>query len=226
MDVYKHNDFDFVLTQWVNSINAGESKLVYADSSPGPSYTMVSDIVELNSIGPQIHTDYKQQRDNIKKQIDSLTWASMSTAQRDICVQYAYGGTATDRVTHIATSGAADPLAIELANQGTNHSLVVKACTERADPQHVTPIIFYYLSQADGEQLLKNTLTYLDLYMREAILGTQYGNSENGLLDYIESTGVHTADGLAQQGYTILNGGTINQLITALVNLLLHGVYK
>lgn len=92
---------------------------------------------------------------------------------------------------------------------------------KRLEKPELTQIIIKYLGMSGGEQFMNEIRPFVQDMKETAIIGTQYGNTRDGLLDYIESTSSYVDSGL--KDYTITTGLTLEMLIKDLKNLILDG---
>jgi len=80
-----------------------------------------------------------------------------------------------------------------------------------------------YLGQSEGEILLDNIRTFREDIKSDSVLGTEYGNSREGLLDFINSTASYTDAGL--KSFFDLSVSEEHARYTALVNSLMNLIY-
>ena len=66
---------------------------------------------------------------------------------------------------------------------------------ERARSVEFATTIMMYLGQTNAETFISNTRDLLSDLTDSAIIGTQYGNVQNGFMDYIEDTGSYIGSG-------------------------------
>jgi len=82
-----------------------------------------------------------------------------------------------------------------------------------------------FLSAVDQDDLFKKINIPLSKFMDMSVLGLNYRSTLDGIMDFVESTGIYSASGLEQQGYT-LNFGTIALFKSSLKNALVFNKFE
>jgi hypothetical protein len=86
-------------------------------------------------------------------------------------------------------------------------------------------ITINYLTFTDAIHFVRSTRDLVEDMLKYGILGTGDGDEDDGLLNYIDSTGEWANMGLEFQNYTTPVGTTINDLVTELVDSFRYGYY-
>ena len=225
-------------------VNAGSTDLQknwgWDFSEGSPSLKEVAIIVNRPMpININESNDYYQFREYRRIILDVETWANLSIIERDFMIELYLKETsisdatdATNKVTHLITTGQAvdteSARLIIVDKWARHHVLDIESCSARANALRLYIEIGIYLSIADATDFF---ITVENLYIGfrdQAIKGTNDG-SEEGLLDYIESTvgTVYEFAGLASKGYTMQNGDLDeSNFIAAIMDVIRHGKYE
>jgi hypothetical protein len=89
---------------------------------------------------------------------------------------------------------------------------------------YVKFIVAQYLNFNDAEELLDVCQMLIWSYTECGRLGIQYGDKNNGIMDYIESTNLFENQGLRESGFQ-LQLGTWDTFISDMKNVLVNGIY-
>ena len=103
-----------------------------------------------------------------------------------------------------------------------------KAYSDRAYSHEVRASILMYLGRSAGEILLDNIRSFREDLKSDSVLGTNYGNSREGLLDFIESTASYEGAGL-KSFFDLTNEIELAKytlLLNSLMNLIYWGYNK
>lgn len=234
--LYKYNFFDETTKTILVGNAVKDAFMIVATGATGPSdYSDFSSIGNWYNYGSSLCTDILQLRDKIKELVESITWSSLSDAEKDIVIEFYIREDGVDestyntnKITYLMGKGyTLDEAKGKLIQSYANyHTKEVKACGERASCERLYQVIAKYLVLSDAGDLIKITHKLFDLYKTQAIRGTEDGNAGEGLFNFLESTvgSSYENAGLEQQGYT-LNTGTYSEFITELMDVLRHGNY-
>ena len=80
------------------------------------------------------------------------------------------------------------------------------------------------LRAGDGEDLFNTVKSLVDLYIEVGILGWEYSDFQDGIIDYVYSTHGFTGQGLEENGYQ-LQQGTWADFKADLDKVLVCGIY-
>ena len=98
-----------------------------------------------------------------------------------------------------------------------------EAAELRVNSNAFTFAIIKYLSEDDGQTFIDATRNFVIDFKTIALTGTNYGNSIDGIMDYVESTGSYVNGGL--KNYSIVAPYTLEELITDLKKIIVYGEY-
>lgn len=100
---------------------------------------------------------------------------------------------------------------------------IKKSCKsgyDRIESNEFAYIILKYLSESDSQIMLDEISHLIERYKNMFVLGTNYNNTINGIMDYIESTGDYIDSGLSK--FNILSPFTLNEFIYNLKKILMY----
>ena len=103
-----------------------------------------------------------------------------------------------------------------------HHLRNIVAYTQRWNYAKFTTL--QYLTRADGEDLFNTVKPLVDLYIEVGILGIDYNDSNDGIIDYVYSQYGFTGQGLEENNYTLIQG-TWADFKLAFDKVLVCGIY-
>jgi hypothetical protein len=164
---------------------------------------------------------------------NTTRWGNCTNAEKDHIIYYnqmkasAEATEDTDKVTHLIVTGQAADASEAAAFLKKSHAeSIVRArpgIIQRVDGAKLIETIITYLNRADTTQLLNTVQTHMIRYKEFAMVGTIIYGEEEGLRDYIESTGptYGAPNGLVEEGWTTINPpATLTDLRDELINIL------
>lgn len=169
--------------------------------------------------------DYKSLQTSIKSHIDSVGWNALTDSEKYIVIEhYAYDND-VDKITFLMGKG--------MSQSDAKHSLLmywkrynnkyIESLKKRWD--YVPVIALQYLSIADAEDLFNTVKNLHDKLIAIALLGKNYGDNTNGIMDFIESTNAYTLTGMRYNLYDLLEG-TWDEFETKIKECLIDGKYE
>lgn len=201
-------------------------QIVIRSGDTAPSgYTDISSIEEWNTHGFDLSNDYGVARFAIKDLVNEIGWTGLTLTEKDIAVEHHCAPTSTDAVIHMMiyhgySQGAAQIYVTERWHK--YYLQFIEACKQRWN--YVMFIIPQYLSFGDAEDLFDTIDMLINYYRNAARLGRNYGNSNDGIIDYVESTNGFTGQGLAETNYVLIQGNW-DELILKIKETLFQGIY-
>ena len=139
---------------------------------------------------------------------DKAAVVNMCAVDTNTCVQYYMSKGQTQ----------AQAVATYVNNRGTGIGNMMQVCSNNINDNQLIIILLTYMSQQQAELFLQSTFQLLFNYMQFAVYGKKYGNSIDGLLDYIEDYGDFAGKGLST--YMLNPWLNLSDLVAALVALL------
>ena len=211
---------------WISFEESGirDHKLSY-DNTPIVGYEEVTDIVyihELYHITRTCFCDYINIRLLIKEIVGAIPFENLTEQEKMIVCEFCAFDDATI-VGYYMSIGFTQAQAItkHKVNRANDIDLASKACQQRAETSVVKYIVIKYLTESSASAFLDAIRNYMEDYKRIAHLGLNYGQSREGLMDYIEATNAYENGGLSQ--YTFIAPYTYAECRDELKNYLLYG---
>ena len=200
-------------------------KVICSGTTVPSGYTEIDTIENWNRFGLQVANDYSVVKFEIKDIVGILSWTGLTNTEKDLAIKYfAYPDPTTAVIYLMTTKGwsQAQAQGFVLQSWHKHHLKNIVAYTQRWNYAKFT--VLQFLSRADGEDLFNTVKTLVDLYIEVGILGIEYNDSSDGLVDYIYSVNGFTGQGLEENNYTLLQGTWVD-FKTALNNVLVCGIY-
>jgi hypothetical protein len=176
--------------------------------------------------------DYTWLQRRIEELRVSIGWTGLTNTEKDLVIYYNQMKTTSSgdtesalKVTHLLTTGQVPDVPTATAFLRKTHSeSIVRSrpgIIARVDGSKLIETIIGYLNREDTSQLLNTVQTHMSRYKEFAMIGTIIYGEEEGLRDYIESTGpTYSGNGLVEEGWATLNGKTLSDLRDDLINIL------
>ena len=191
--------------KWAKDDLSGNPAFIVSDNNVA-GYIDVTSIEHYDKYGPMFGLDPNQKRFGI---VEAMTiaggFASLSNADKDIVGMY-NAATDNEMITHYATVHTAGDIdaAIQMHTEkvGAFIGEMKEIATYRAEHSATTACILQYMKdrgQIDSFiSAINNFLTY---YKVKFHVGTQYGDTSDGIMDYLENTGGYAADNTGLDSY-------------------------
>jgi hypothetical protein len=216
------------INTWYDSdLNGNEAfKVILSGETSSSGYTDITSIQNWYDFGLNIANDYLVPKFEIRELVKEIGWSGLTNTEKDIAIlTYSYDNM-LDAVTYLMTEKGMNQYQAQgylLQEWHKHHGRLVDTCKSRWF--YVKFIIAQYLSFADAEELLDECQLLILSYIECGRLGTQYGDNNNGIMDYLESTGTFIDQGLRESGY-VLQQGNWDIFIGELNNVLVQGIYN
>jgi hypothetical protein len=215
------------LVQWDSADLNGNApfKLVLSGATIPNGYVDISSIVNWNKFGCMVANDYLVCKNEIKELVFKKGWPSLTNSEKDLAIQYYSYPDMISAVMYLMGKGYSQAQAqgYVLQQWHRHHGNLINACKQRW--YYVKFIVPQYLSFTDAEDLLNTVEPLVFAYNDMGRLGINYGDKKDGIMDYIESTGMFTNQGLKENNY-ILQQSTWDGFITAMKNVFVEGIYS
>jgi hypothetical protein len=217
IDIESWNDADLNGNPAFQIILSGQTMPVgYAD---------IDEIVNWDKFGLQVANDYSVVKFEIKDIVTLKGWTGLTNTEKDLAIKYyAYPDVTTAVIYLMTTKGMSQAQAqgFILVSWHKHHLKNIVAFKQRWNYAKLT--VLSYISRADGEDLFNTITVLIDLYVKVGILGFDYNDNQDGIVDYIYSTHGFTGQGLEENGYP-LQQGTWADFKMALDKVLVCGIY-
>ena len=189
------------------------------------NYVNISSIEYWDRFGLDIANDYSVVKFAIKEIVMFSGWTSLINNEKDLVIKYYSYPDPTTAVIHLMTTkGMSQEQAQQfvLVSWHKHHLKNIVAYRQRWNYGKLT--VLSYISRTDGEDLFNTVKPLIDLYIEVGILGWEYSDFQDGIIDYIYSTHGFTGQGLEENGYTLLRG-TWDDFKLGLDKVLVCGIY-
>jgi hypothetical protein len=196
----------------------------------------ISDIETIYNNYLDVFTDYIQWRYHLIYLISTKGWSNLTTQEKDICI-YIQGRDTnldlstndTNKVTYLIGNGKtqseAELLLVVIYSEF--HTEEKESYRKRVDSERINQVFLEYLSIPDVVDFIKTTETLSSLLVNRAIVGTSYGSSSVGWMDFVESTTgtVYENAGLAAKSYSLKNSQLLSDFISDIQEVIINGNY-
>jgi hypothetical protein len=183
-------------------------QIILSGQTVPSGYTDIDSIENWDRFGLQIANDYSVVKFSIKEICEyNGGWTGLTNTEKDLAIKYyAYPDPTTAVIYLMTTKGMTQAQAqgFVLVSWHKHHLRNIVAYTKRWNYCKLT--VLQYISRADGEDLFNTVKTLIDLYIEVGILGYEYNDNQDGIVDYIYSKHGFTGQGLEENGYPLLQG--------------------
>jgi hypothetical protein len=191
-----------------------EREDIFSAETRFSGYTIVNDIVELNSGPIDMLYDYQQKKYCMRAFHYRKGWTGLTNDEKMIVIDWhgypdqGNGAQDYDKVLYLMTvKGMSQGAAVQYITNAWHSNWVkfLQNCPDRWGL--LVKTVAEYLSLSDATDLSDTVETLKGQYLMDGRLGLDYGDSQNGIMDYIMATNLYEGDGLEHNLYT-LNKGT------------------
>lgn len=200
-------------------------KIIISGQTVPSGYTDIDSIENWDKFGIQVANDYSVVKFEIKDLVTTIGWTGLTNAEKDLAIKYYAYPDVTSAVIYLMTTkgmSQAQAQGFVLREWHRHHLKNIVAYRQRWNYAKFTVLSF--ISRADGEDLFNTVKALVDLYIEVGILGWEYSDYQDGIIDYVYSTHGFTGQGLEENGYTLLQG-TWTDFKNALNAVLVCGIY-
>lgn len=194
---------------WYDSdLNGNEPFKIITSADTTPSgYTDITNIVNWDKFGINIANDYLVVKFEIRDIVNIKNWTGLTNTEKNITIKYYAYPNATDAAIHlISTQGMTSEQAngYLLQQWHLHHGKLLTATNRRW--YYVKLVVPQFLSFADAEDLFDTAQPLIYEYTQMGRLGIDYGDNNNGIMDYLMSTNGFVGQGMEENNYTLING--------------------
>lgn len=200
-------------------------KIIITGQSIPDRYVDISTIENWDMFAIDYANDYAVVRFAIQDIVNEKNWSGLTNTEKDIAIKYFSYQNPTDAVVYLMTvSGMTQSEAQKylIESWHIHHLKNTEAYQQRW--QYAKYIVLLYLNRTDATDLFKTVKNLVDLYYDVGIIGKDFGESEDGLDDYINSKNGFLNQGLEENNYTLLQGDWAS-FRNDLTNVIVHGDY-
>ena len=147
----------------------------------------------------------------------------MPVCDKEIAVKFCLTDSTTC-LTHYMMQGLSLDMAKSkyLYNRSIDINKAAVSCKNRSESSVVLYLAIKYLSESSAVNFLDDIKLHLSNYSSVAHLGLEYGQSKEGIMDYIEATNTYVNGGLST--YTFNIGRTFDECRIEFKNYLVYGI--
>lgn len=168
--------------------------------------TDVTSITLFNFIGQELGLDWQQVQHQIRVICATTGFASLSQSEKDLVG--VYGATDdTTLVTHYVMTHTAGDQAAALNIHSTNignmvSKLSIIASKRYEDPRTIKVVMTYLKDRSQIDLFIAAIRNYIADFISKFHLGTEYGDSTDGIMNYVENSGTsYSAAGTGLDSY-------------------------
>jgi len=216
------------LVSWKNDgLNGNDPFLIINSGGTIPNdYIDITSIENWDKFGNGVANDYLVIKFEIRDIANLNGWSGLTNNEKDLAIKYYINPDMSQAVDYLMTvKGMTQNEAVAFLTQKwhIHHGKLLNACKERW--YYVKIVAVKYLTFADAEDLFDTARQLIYEYTEMGRLGIDYGDKNNGLMDYLMSTNGYAGQGLEEENYT-LQIGTWNDFKNKLKNVLVCGIYN
>lgn len=201
-------------------------QIILSGETVPDGYVTIDTIEYWDRFAMGIANDYAVVKFQIKDMCGIIGWTGLTNTEKDLAIKYYSYPDPTTAVIYLMTTKGMSQVQAQgfvLQSWHKHHLKNIVAYTQRWNYAKFT--VLQYISRDDGEDLFNTVKPLVDLYIDVGILGWEYSDYQDGVIDYIYSTHGFTGQGLEENGYTLLQG-TWDDFKLALDKVLVCGIYE
>jgi len=200
------------LGSWEGSDLNGESPFVLVSGQTFSGYTNITSIEYMSLFGNRAINTYQTQQKGVRLCGYETGWSAMTDTEKDIIIDwYAYPEGSTEIVTYlIMTKGMSQDEAESylIDKWHTYWNSFLEDCPERWS--NAAKVTVGYLPFSAASQLMDTVNVLVDKYIVAGRLGVGYGDTSDGLMNFVMSSSGYVGNGLEEyctsQGFTLKKG--------------------
>jgi len=213
-------------TWYEKDLNGNEPfKIIKSVVPVSTGYVDISSIENWDKYGSGVANDYAVTKFAIKTMADNIGWTGLTNDEKDLAIcYYSYPDSTTAVIYLMTTRGMSQPEAVQYLTMcwHKHHLQNIVAFRERWNYAKLT--VLTYIARLDGEDLFNTVKPLIDLYVEVGIVGRDFDDNDDGIIDYVYSQYGFIDNGLEENDYTLLIG-TWEDFKTDLNNVLIWGDY-
>jgi len=188
------------LGSWEGSDLNGESPFVLVSGQTFSGYTNITSIEYMSLFGNRAIDTYQTQQKGVRLCGYETGWSAMTDTEKDIIIDwYAYPEGSTEIVTYlIMTKGMSQDEAESylIDKWHTYWNSFLEDCPERWS--NAAKVTVGYLPFSAASQLMDTVNVLVDKYIVAGRLGVGYGDTSDGLMNFVMSSSGYVGNGLEE----------------------------
>ncbi len=167
--------------------------------------------------------DYHYIRRNMKEFVDSYGFTNLLPDDKEIAIKFCTVDTTT-AITYFMSGGLSltDSVTKLKVLRSIDISNAAKALSTRASDPAILYIAVKHMSEENASLFGDSIRNFLADLRETAHLGMNYGQTRDGIMDYIEATNAYTNSGLST--FEFETGFTYEQCKNEFINFLIYGI--
>jgi hypothetical protein len=226
--IYKINNIPLNQLDYYNisDLNNNPAYIDIEDNDSIPNnYSDITSIKNWHIYSNNMSRDFNFFKLRIIELVNIIGWYNLTDEEKDIVIEYVAYDNDTDKVVYLMSNGYSMQDA-QMFLLNTWHKHFQKNITCFKDRwMYCIKITMMFISRTDAEDLFETLDRLIYYYTDTGRLGKNFGDGNDGIMDYINSTNGFNGQGLAENGYQINNGGA-SAFIFVLNEILAQGKYN
>lgn len=167
--------------------------------------------------------DYYKERNELRLLVDTQGFDNLNTKEKEYAAKYCIADDTTIVMYYVSIGLDLDTAqAKHLVRRSEDINKAAVTCKNRAESAVVKYISIKYMAENDAATFMDAIRSFITDYGLLAHLGIEYGQSREGIMDYIEATNAYENAGLST--YTLRSGMTFENCKTEFKNYLVYGI--
>lgn len=217
-NLYRYDGYDVtnnnIIDGWEsNDAYVWEWEDVFSADTRFSTYTIVTDIVEVANGPINMLYDYQQQKYCMRTLHYRKGWTGLTNEEKGVVIDWhahpdvGNGTQDTEKVIYLMTVKGMSQADAGQYLMDVWHANWVKFLSNCPDRWNlVVKVVAEYLELDDASDLSDTVDGLKGQYLVDGRLGLEYGDSQNGIMDYIMATNMYEDDGLEHNLYTLKKG--------------------
>jgi len=199
------------LGSWYDKDLNGNDPFVIVSGQTLSGYDNITNIENMYELGNEPCGTYQTWQKGVRLCGYEVGWSAMTDTQKDYIIDvYAYPEGSTEIITYLVTTKGMTQNEAEnyLTDRWHIHwGNFLKDCPERWN--NTVKVTVGYLPFSASSQLMDTVNVLVDKYLVTGRLGVGYGDTSDGLMNFVMSSSGYVGNGLEE--YCIAHGFTLNK---------------
>jgi hypothetical protein len=200
------------ISSWNRSQLNGNDAFVIVSGQTLNGYDNISSIEHMSNLGSNAINTYQTQQKGVRLCGYETGWSAMTDTQKDIIIDwYAYPEGSTEIITYlVVTKGMSQDEAESylIDKWHTYWNSFLEECPERWS--NAAKVTVGYLPFSGASMLMDTVNVLVDKYIVAGRLGIGYGDTSDGLMNFIMSSSGYVGNGMEEycisQGFVLKKG--------------------
>jgi len=209
------------MIQFVYNIYEDRYEFISGANFNETDYEDANTVTALKLFAYRNNADYCQVRDCLKSIMQSVSLADLHETEADFVIKHTNALAPEIIIAYLMQVNEMEADAAQRYYMQLRVADIKSAAncyTKRIHSDEFTMTLLMQLGQQQAEDFLFKARNAISDLQQSAILGTNYGNTVSGIMDFLENTGYYAENGLAQ-----FASADIQQTKKALIDTLYNG---